>query len=79
MAGYHAKHACTGTAAATVTQTATVHVPNRYSSFAAKGIFLPGFHGKRPEKHGEWPVIVPFHWRQFLDELKIFNSSPYVH
>jgi hypothetical protein len=34
---------------ATVTHAATVHVMNRYFSFWLKALFLPGFHGKRPE------------------------------
>jgi hypothetical protein len=33
----------------TVAQAATVHVWNRYFSFELKRLFLPGFHGNRPQ------------------------------
>jgi hypothetical protein len=50
MEGYQHKAWRTGERTATVTQTATVHVRNCYFSFADKGLFLAGFHGKQPER-----------------------------
>ena len=42
----------------TVAKTATVHVMNRYFSFWLKALFLPGFHGKRPESRKQWRCLV---------------------
>ncbi len=42
----------------TVADTATVHVMNRYFSFGLKALFLPGFHGKRPESTKQWRWLV---------------------
>jgi hypothetical protein len=49
MEGHQYKAWRSGDRAATVTQTATVHVVKYYFSLADKGLFLLGVQGKQPE------------------------------
>jgi hypothetical protein len=49
MEGHQYKAWRSGDRAATVTQTATVHVVKYYFSLADKGLFLLGVQGNQPE------------------------------